>query len=177
MTPGPSTRSAAAREYWLRAGARFDAGDYEAAMVLYKQAIDADPTFAEAFNGLGVTFYEHGWYWEAAMAYQKAISLRRDFAEAYTNLGAALFRMGHLDAAIEQYRRALELAPDHAETHNNLAMTLEQAGRAAEAIVHFERFVELWTGDQKLADAARTRAAKLRQGVSTPLAPEVRDSA
>ncbi len=168
----PSTRSAAAREYWLRAGARFDEGDYEAAMVLYKGAVDADPTFAEAFNGLGLTFYEHGWYWEAVMAYQKAISLKRDFAEAFTNLGAAFFRMGHLEVAVEQYRRALELAPDHAETHNNLALALEQAGRASEAIPHFERFVELWQGDQALAEAARTRVAKLRQGVATPLAPD-----
>ncbi len=171
----PSTRSAAAREYWLRAGARFDEGDYETAMVLYKQAVDADPAFAEAFNGLGLTFYEHGWYWEAVMAYQKAISLRRDFADAFTNLGAALFRMGHLEVAVEQYRRALELAPDHAETHNNLALALEQAGRASEAIAHFERFVELWQGDSVLAQAARTRAAKLRKGVATPLAPEPRD--
>lgn len=168
-----ATTSAAAREYWLRAGERFDAGDFEAAMVLYKQAVDADPRFAEAFNGLGLTFYEHGWHWEAAMAYQRAISLKRDFVEAHANLGAALFRMGHLEVAIEHLRRALDLAPDRAELHNNLALALEQAGRGSEAVAHFDRFAALWQGDPSLAEAARVRAQKLRQGVATPLRPEI----
>ena len=168
----PATTSAAARDYWRRAGERFDAGDFEAAMVLYKQAALADPRFAEAFNGLGLTFYEQGWHWEAAMAYQRAISLKRDFVEAHANLGAVLFRMGHLDVAIEQLRRALELAPDRAELHNNLALALEQAGRATEAVPHFDRFAALWQGDAALAEAARVRAQKLRQGVATPLRPE-----
>ncbi|MGA8764173.1 MAG: tetratricopeptide repeat protein, partial [Candidatus Sulfotelmatobacter sp.] len=72
-------------------------------------SIRADPEFADAYNNLGVVFYEAKHYSAAVKQYRKAIAKDSTSASFFSNLGAAYFSKREFDPAVEAYQHALEL--------------------------------------------------------------------
>jgi Flp pilus assembly protein TadD len=58
-----------------------------------------DPTFAEAWNNLGVTLAELRQHENAVWAYRKAIEIDPNYADAHFNLANCLKRDDRNDAA------------------------------------------------------------------------------
>lgn len=77
-----------------------------------QQSIKADRSFPDAYNNLGVAYYEERRYGTAIKEYRKAIELDANSASYYSNMGAALFSKKEYDASARAYQRALELDPD-----------------------------------------------------------------
>lgn len=67
--------------------------DYESARAAYERAIQIDPQFAAAYNGLGMALANLGRLTEARAAIQRAIELQPDYPAAVRNLA-------QVDAAI-----------------------------------------------------------------------------
>lgn len=67
---------------------------------------------ADAYNNLGVVYYEQKRYGPAIKQYHKAIEIDGNSASFYSNLGAALFAKRDFDPAIQAYQRAVEIDPD-----------------------------------------------------------------
>ncbi len=61
-------------------------GDLPAAMSLYQKAIALDPTFAVAYNDLGVIYEAAGLPERAEESYLKAIMIDANYSSAYSNL-------------------------------------------------------------------------------------------
>ena len=78
----------------------------------FERAIRADRKNADAYNNLGVIYYEARNYNGAIKHYQKAISLKDDAASYYSNMGAAYFGKKQFDKAVQSYSKAMELDPD-----------------------------------------------------------------
>jgi tetratricopeptide (TPR) repeat protein len=90
----------------------------------FEQAIKGKRDYADAYNNLGVVYYEQaailgqknkgreGDYDRAITQYGKAIRLSPDMASYYNNLGAAYFAKKDWDRAIAAYGQAFELDPD-----------------------------------------------------------------
>jgi hypothetical protein len=76
-----------------------------------QQAIKVDRKFPDAYNNLGVAYYEEKRYGTAIKQYRKAIELDDATASYYSNLGAALFSKKEYDASARAYAKALELDP------------------------------------------------------------------
>jgi len=120
-----------------------DPAQWEDAIEAYRRVVAIDPSYAAAWNNLGLLLHRLGQYDEAQQAYRAALVQDEHCCQAAYNLGSLHEDRGDVDLAIGQYRVALELAPDYADAHFNLAAALSRAGRPADALRHWQRYVEL----------------------------------
>jgi len=123
-----------------------DPAHWDEAVDAYRRVVAIDPTYAAAWNNLGLLLHRMGHYDEAASAYRTALEQDDNCCQAAYNLGSLCEDRGEGDLAIRHYRMALELAPDYADAHFNLAAALSRAGRIHDARCHWQRYVELDAG-------------------------------
>jgi tetratricopeptide (TPR) repeat protein len=135
-------------ETWFERASEWDSdpAQWEDAVDAYRRVVTIDPTYAAAWNNLGLLLHRMGRYDEANDAYLAALAQDPQCCEAAYNLGSLHEDRGEVDQAIADYRRALELSPDYADAHFNLAGALARNGRDGEAIKHWQRYLELDSG-------------------------------
>jgi len=112
------------------------------AVTEFKEALKADPTYAGAYNNLGVT-YERLGEGDAQAQFERAIQLRSDFAHAHFNLARILMNKGHVERAVAELQRTIQIDPNHLDALNMLGMALGGQGKFTEAQSHLERAVRL----------------------------------
>ena len=135
-------------ETWFERASEWD-GDpaqWEDAIDAYRRVVSIDPTYAAAWNNLGLLLHRMGRYDEASEAYLAALGQDPHCCEAAYNLGSLHEDRGAIEEAIGDYRKALQLSPDYADAHFNLAGALARHGRDGEAIKHWQRYLELDSG-------------------------------
>jgi DNA-binding winged helix-turn-helix (wHTH) protein/Tfp pilus assembly protein PilF len=128
---------------------RHDDAAIQQAIDDFHQAVTSDPSFAQAYAGLGSAYLlaaEHAAsgreaFYEAAHANSvKAISLNPDIGEAHATLGFLAFRHDWNAAASEvEFRRAIELDPSEAMNRILYALLLCNTGRSSEALDQIAR--------------------------------------
>ncbi len=123
-----------------------DPARWEEAIEAYRRVVAIDPTYAAAWNNLGLLLHRMGQYAEARQAYAAALEQDPGCAEAAYNLGSLEEDTGQVEQAIRHYRRALAIRPDYADAHFNLAAALARAGRGREAVGHWQRYLALDSG-------------------------------
>ena len=135
-------------ETWFERASEWD-GDpaqWQDAIEAYRRVVAIDPTYAAAWNNLGLLLHRLGRHDEADAAYRQALEQDPRCCEAAYNLGSLHEDRGAIEDAIGDYRRALELSPDYADAHFNLAGALSRAGRGDEAVRHWQRYLDLDAG-------------------------------
>jgi tetratricopeptide (TPR) repeat protein len=120
-----------------------DPAQWDDAVDAYRRVVAVDPTYAAAWNNLGLLLHRMGRYEEARRAYLSALEQDATLCEAAYNLGSLSDDLSDVEQAIRYYRNALELRPDYADAHFNLAAALARAGRGGEAGHHWQRYLEL----------------------------------
>jgi tetratricopeptide (TPR) repeat protein len=132
-------------ETWFERASEWEAdpAQWDDAIDAYRRVVALDPTYAAAWNNLGLLLHRLGRYEEARAAYAQALRQDTRCCEAAYNLGSLYEDLSDLDAAIRHYRLALEIAPDYGDAHFNLAAALARAGRTREAGRHWERYLDL----------------------------------
>lgn len=142
---GPPTEQA---EKWFERASEWDADParWNDAIDAYRRVVGIDPTYAAAWNNLGLLLHRMGRYDEARTTYDTAVAHDPQCAEAAYNLGSLAEDCGDAESAIVHYRRALEVSADYADAHFNLAAALARTGRNAEAVGHWQRYLELDAG-------------------------------
>jgi tetratricopeptide (TPR) repeat protein len=114
--------------------ARFyvERGRHHEAMKEFKKAIEADPTNAKAWNGLGVSLDALGRYADASQSYAEALRLDPSLDYVHNNLGSSLAQRGDHAAAAAAFEKAVELNPGNAVARGNLAkLSMPAAVRAS----------------------------------------------
>src|SRR6202041_1654963 len=113
----------------------------KAALAYFKQAIDEDPRYAQAYSGLADSYallgdWEYGVlapneaYPKAKAAAIKALELDSTLGEAHNSLAFVLDGFDwDLDAGGKEFQRAIELNPNYATAHNWSAWHLSLLGR------------------------------------------------
>ena len=132
----PSKREAI--ELFNEAFAAQQAGDYDAAIKLYKKSIEVFPT-AEAYTFLGWTYSFQGQYDLAIAECLAAISVDANFGNPYNDIGSYLIAKGNFYDCVRWFKLAME-APRYearAFPHFNLAFVYEKRGRLLEAAKHY----------------------------------------
>src|SRR3989442_710434 len=111
---------------WFERASEWDAdpAPWPDAIDAYRRVVAIDPTYAAAWNNLGLLLHRMGRYDEARAAYDRALAEAGDCAEAAYNLGSLNEDTADVDAAIGCYPRPLEISPDYADPHFNLAGAL-----------------------------------------------------
>jgi len=117
------------------------AGDEEKrkAAEYFQQAIDADPNFAPAYNGLANAHF--GLMWASSQdaemvkkAAERAVELDPAFSDARVTLGELRLCSWDFRAAEDESRRAVALNPNDANAHEILGNVLMDIGRLDEGL-------------------------------------------
>jgi tetratricopeptide (TPR) repeat protein len=132
-------------ETWFERAAECDddPARWDEAIEAYRRVVAIDPTYAAAWNNLGLLLHRVGRYAEARAAYAAALKQDPRCCESAYNLGSLDEDEGRMEDAIGHYRHALDLSPDYADAHFNLAAVLARAGRSADAVAHWQRYLAL----------------------------------
>jgi serine/threonine protein kinase/Flp pilus assembly protein TadD len=122
---------------------RRSADALQRAAELYKQAIEIDPTYAQAYTGFAETYALIPLFvfpppmdaLDKAKSYaQKALQINPQQAEAYTALAWTKFIECDLEGAERDFRRAIELNPNYPTAHHWYGVYLGHGGRVEEAL-------------------------------------------
>jgi tetratricopeptide (TPR) repeat protein len=104
-------------------------GQWQAAIALYKNAIDFNPGLADAHFLLGVAYHQRNDNTNAVAALQRAGELDPRSARTFYNLGVAYAHTGEMTKEIAAYQQALRADPDHISAHYNLATAYWAQGK------------------------------------------------
>jgi Tfp pilus assembly protein PilF len=140
------------------------------ARIAFAEAVERDPSLAEAHHDLATTMRELGMADDAIGHYQKALELMPDDVDSLIGLGAAQCDAGKLDEAIVSLKRASLKHPDSGRAFANLGVALEAAGRDdeavaayAKAVARFDAQLDETDDDEQAAEtAARRRWSRIQ---------------
>lgn len=123
---------------YLRTGVRMaEAGQTQEAIRLHLEAIDRDPSLAQAHVNLIQLFASIGELEQAVEHYQKALEIQPDQYDAHFNYGVLQIQLGNFQEAAAAFSGVLEINPHHSGALNNLGTIRMNEGRLEEAADRF----------------------------------------
>lgn len=87
------------------------------------QAIQRNPTFADAYYQRGNIRFNLGDYQSAAADYTEALKLNPNFTEVYVNRGTVRAEIGDEQGALEDYSQAIQLDPNLSAAYLNRCLS------------------------------------------------------
>ncbi|MBN1829484.1 MAG: tetratricopeptide repeat protein [Deltaproteobacteria bacterium] len=128
-------------KFYTAGEALYQKGDYEKAARNFANAATIDPTFAKAYEMLGLSLYKMTRIREAYGAFQKATELNKELYDAQTHLGKILLMSGKNDESLAKADLVLAKKPDDGEALLLKSASLASLGRANEARVILEALI------------------------------------
>ncbi|HJV26047.1 MAG TPA: LytR C-terminal domain-containing protein [Aromatoleum sp.] len=144
----------AAAGYFALGRVKEGQGVTEQAIVAYRKALDADPTYTAAWNALGALLAQQGKYEEGLAALERAVSLSPTASHLHNNLGYAQLLSGRDEAAAASLRRAVDLDADNRRAWSNLATAYRRLGANERAEFAEARASNTWAAMQPAVAAA-----------------------
>ncbi|MCP4348787.1 MAG: tetratricopeptide repeat protein, partial [Desulfobacterales bacterium] len=120
---------------------------YKEAIKQYRKAIEIDPNYAYAYNGLGSAYDDLENYEEAIKQYKKAIEIDPNDATYYSNLGNTFKNQKNYEEAIKQYKKAIEIDPNDANVYSLLGILYYEQKKYEEAIKQYKKTIEIDPND------------------------------
>jgi superkiller protein 3 len=117
-------------------------GAFDAAIAAYRVALQQNPQFRKASNGLILALVKAGKGEEAVARAEALVEAAPKDPDRYFTLGLAQSEQD-IDAAMKSFRRALDLDPRHALARYNLALALNRADRTVQAIDEMKQALAL----------------------------------
>jgi tetratricopeptide (TPR) repeat protein len=118
-------------------------GRFDEAIVQLQQALQMEPSNAEAHANLGNVFAYQKKHDEAIAMYRHAVRLKPDLFAAHYILGIALHEKTEFVEAENHFRHALRLNPQNAEVQHCLGVTLMAQRRVDEAVTCYHQALRL----------------------------------
>jgi Flp pilus assembly protein TadD len=119
--------------------ARVAQGDYAAAEILLRQALDVEPDYPAALNALGLVLEQRNAHEEARQRFTRAAELQPLSYVPLNNLGVSYLTNHDDHRAEEALRRASLLEHRDPVVFNNLGIALGRIGRFEDALEAFRR--------------------------------------
>lgn len=139
----------------------------------FQKAIGMKSDYSEAYNFLGLIYFDEGNYVRAVDCFTNALSniLYETPEFALNNLGRAYFKMGNYEAALARFEEALKIRPNKILPiiHMNTGALLLAMSRVTDAVRHLERSIEIapyiveahyWLGRGYLRSGNKAKAVK-----------------
>ena len=86
----------------------------------YLTALKLNPKLVQAYNNLGIIYYQKGEFNKSIAMYRQATKVTPDYAYTYNNFGNLMRVLGDFDMAIDLYQKAIDIQPDYADCHYSL---------------------------------------------------------
>ncbi|KAG6514026.1 hypothetical protein ZIOFF_024364 [Zingiber officinale] len=141
------------------AGIYYEQSQLDMAILHYKQAINCDSTFIEAYNNLGNALKDAGHVEEAINFYRSCLALQPNHPQALSSLGNIYMDCNMMSVAASFYKATLAVTIGISVPFNNLAIiykqqtaadglvnrgnTFKEIGRVTEAIQDYIRAVNI----------------------------------
>ena len=91
-----------------------------AALESFREALDLDPEYLDAWYNLGVTLVEMENYRGARQSFEQLLQSDPDYSDVHYRLGVIASNEGDYDVALEEFRDQYRLAPNHRENRLEL---------------------------------------------------------
>ena len=127
-------------------------GDYAAAIDLFEDLLDANPSLTLAYLGLGEVYVDSGELESAEPAFARAARLEPGNYDAQFGHGEVLQMLGRMVEAVRAYQRALAIKPDSTQVLVHMTTAYLELDMPRSAITSARRAVE------RVPDDGRTRA-------------------
>ncbi len=119
-------------------------GNTDRALLLYKSAIDADPTYFEARYNAALLSFQAGEINRALEGWEMALALEPASVNARYSLALALKQANYPEDAVNELEKIIEGKPDEGRAHLALGnLYAQQLNQRAKARLHYQRFLEL----------------------------------
>ena len=152
----PATENPEAYQLYLKGryyAEKFTQDGVQKGIEYFRQAIDLDPNYALAYDGLAFAYSDgdddfflspHDSMPRASEAAKKALDLDGTLSEAHLEMGKIHYWYDYdWNAAEKELRRAVELGPEDASAHAYYGWYLISVGRTQEGIEESKRALEL----------------------------------
>jgi tetratricopeptide (TPR) repeat protein len=119
-----------------------NAGQHDAAIAKFQEAIGIIPTCYNCYNNIAYSYTAKKDYANAEEAYKKSMEVKPDDAASYVGLAGIYFNTGKAAEAKPLVEKAVSIDPSNADAHYIYGMTLV-AENPAKAKSEFEEFMKL----------------------------------
>lgn len=126
---------------YLNLGILYEKKDQNKAIDYYRQAIEKDPAYANAYNGWADVLLNLGKDEEAQTRYEKCIELKADSKWPYYNLGK-IYEKKDPHKAIEYYKLAIEKDPDLTYAYDSIYLFISKIKDSHNFLNDFIKLVE-----------------------------------
>jgi tetratricopeptide (TPR) repeat protein len=133
--------------FLMRAAEAQVAGNMDAAISRYEDALELDEKRFEIWAGYSVALLQAGYKDDALEASEKAVALGAEHPQSWYARGRVLRLTGDMAAALPAYDKAVELDPKGPVAWHERGMVQVELGDATAAVESFERVLELQPGD------------------------------
>lgn len=113
---------------------------------LFLQAVEKDPTNANAWNGLGWTVFNLGRPQAAQEAFEKCIQIDPKQGASWNGLGWIAKGQGHTDEAIKHWEQAVKVMPNGTAAMNGLATAYMEQKDYAKAVQYYQMWLKVEPG-------------------------------
>ncbi len=120
------------------------------AIPLYLSAISKNPTYVNAYTGLGLCYATLGEFDQGIVQLDKAIQIDKTGFYLYTVRSGIEYSNGSSGAAIDDERVALQLTTNEVASYRSIANNFNSYGDWADAIVAMDRAISVVSDDPTL---------------------------
>jgi tetratricopeptide (TPR) repeat protein len=125
-------------------------GEYEAALIEFNKAIDADAEYLDAYVQRAFVYSMLKEYEKAIIDYTKLIELNPNFATAYLSRGSAFNKLELFDKALVDFDKVIILDPLNSEAYNNRGWSKKGLGDKDGACSDWKTSKKMGNGEAKI---------------------------
>lgn len=151
IRPRPqATDDSSAAELSQRGWMKWNQQKWLEAEHLFREAVELDPAYPAAQNGLGWSLLNQGKRDQAIKHFETCLEIEPEHIGAMNGLAICLKARGDVDEAIAVWKRGLEISPQPNALMSGLARTYLERRQYAEALPLLEQLVAANPADQEL---------------------------
>ncbi len=120
-----------------------DQANYTLSIIAYGKALQIDPNYVNALEGIGLSLSQLGNYTQAIPYYDKALRIDPNDIWSLTNKGWALSQLGNYTQSIPYFDKALELNSALVDAINLKGEALYNIGNITEANIYFDKALQI----------------------------------
>ena len=139
-----------AESAYAKANSSMSQGDIDGAISSYKDAIQSDPRYADAYNDYATALALKGKWDEASTQYKKAVDLKPDDELFHANYARALSKLGRRADAESELQLSYKLNPKDKNVLSALADVYIKQGNLSRASLCLKEALQLYPASTNL---------------------------
>ncbi|MBE9225180.1 tetratricopeptide repeat protein [Phormidium sp. LEGE 05292] len=127
----------------------YNTGNLVKAAEKYQEILHINGDCAEAWDGLGMVYFNQEKYQDALEFISQALSIDTVNPNLHYSLGLVLEKIGYLEEAIATFQKVIELAPNWIEAYHSLGKLLAETGDFVQSETIYLQAIELDKNDYR----------------------------